>query len=265
MTQFSLLTLNCYGVPTPGTSRRLSLLANILNEEAFSVVCLQEVQANNLCAQLVRACVRYPVHAFKPFFHAPKGGLLTFSQQPIVESEFVLYDERGLWYTPALADWILHKGVLISRMNLDGLTVVVMNTHLTANYTGRWHETNLYARHEHNQLQQLARLVQMQPPDALVLVCGDFNVPRGSWLYQAFLDNSGLTDPLTGEAAPTLRPRRSMPARYFAPIDYTFMRAPDLPGLQVESRLRFQDAVTDQGRAVYLSDHIGIELCLEWE
>lgn len=265
MNTFSLLTLNCYGVPAPGTTRRLALLASILNDESFSAVCLQEVQTNMFCTQLVRACTRYPAYAYHPFIHAPKGGLLTLSQEAIDHSEFMLYEERGLWYTPALADWILHKGILISRMNLEGLPLVVMNTHLTANYTGYWNHTNPYAKHEHNQLQQLARLVRMQPPEALVLVGGDFNVPRGSWLYDAFLETSGLIDPLAGNDEPTLRPRRTMPARYFAPIDYTFVRLPDVPAMTLESRLRFQDTINHRGRPTYLSDHYGVELRLTWE
>jgi endonuclease/exonuclease/phosphatase family metal-dependent hydrolase len=264
MTTFSLLTLNCYGVPAPGTSRRLSLLATILNHEDLSAVCLQEVQANTYCKQLVRACTSYPVNAYEPFVHAPKGGLLNLSKHPMQQSEFVLYDERGLWYSPALADWILHKGVLISRLNTGDFPVVIMNTHLTANYMGDWSRRNPYAKHEHNQLQQLAHLVQLQPSDSLVLVCGDFNIPRGSWLYESFLEASGLSDPLSGSTQPTLRPRPALPARYTMPIDFAFVRRPHQCELKIESRLRFQEQIKHEGRRSYLSDHCGVELTLHW-
>ncbi len=137
-TTFSLLTLNCYGVPAPGTSSRLSLLADQLNTEQLSAVCLQEVQSNLYRRQLVRECSYYPDAAYERFIHAPKGGLLTLANPTIHNYEFVLYDERGLWYTPALADWILHKGVLITRLIVDDVPVILLNTHLTANYTGDW-------------------------------------------------------------------------------------------------------------------------------
>lgn len=264
MTTFSLLTLNCYGVPAPGTTRRLSLLAETLNSESLSAVCLQEVQSNLYCKQLRRACSSYPASAYEPFIHAPKGGLLTLSQNPIQESEFILYQERGLWYTPALADWILHKGILISRIHINGLPVVVMNTHLTANYTGDWSRSNPYAKHEHLQLQQLAKLVREQPENALVLVCGDFNIPRGSWLYDSFLEASNLHDPLAGDMQPTLRPRRVIPTRYFMPIDFAFVRAPHLTPLTAESRLRFEERVLHDGRHLHLSDHYGVELQINW-
>jgi len=181
------------------------------------------------------------------------------------QAEFILYEERGLWYSPALADWILHKGVLISRVNLDGLSIVLMNTHLTANYMGDWSRRNPYAKHEHNQLQQLASLVRAQPPDTLILVCGDFNIPRGSWLYEAFLETSGLCDPLSGNTQPTLRPRRTLPARYAMPIDFAFVRAPQLPAFKVKSRLRFEEQVHYEGRRFHLSDHCGVELTISWQ
>jgi endonuclease/exonuclease/phosphatase family metal-dependent hydrolase len=264
ITNFSILTLNCYGVPAPGTSRRLSTLARILNLENVSAVCLQEVQANAYRKQLARDCTRYPFQAYEPFVHAPKGGLLTLTQEPIQQTEYVLYQERGLWYTPALTDWILHKGILVSQIIADSLPIVIINTHLTANYTGDWSQGNPYAKHEHRQLQQLAGLVQAQPDDAVVLVCGDFNIPRGSWLYDAFLDASGLRDPLAGSSHPTLRPRMMLPSRYFMPIDFALVRAHNFPDIKVESRLRFEEKVYDEGRHTLLSDHYGVELRLSW-
>jgi endonuclease/exonuclease/phosphatase family metal-dependent hydrolase len=264
MPAFSLLTFNCYGVPAPGSASRLSLLAQTLNAENVSAVCLQEVQSNRYRRQLLREASRYPYHAYEPFVHAPKGGLLTLTRVPILDSEFVLYSERGLWYTPALTDWILHKGILLTRMNCGDLPVVLINTHLTANYTGDWSRRNPFARHEHNQLQQLAALVRALPPENLVLVCGDFNIPRGSWLYEAFLEESGLCDPRAGDMQPTLRPPRAMPARYAAPIDYALVRAPALPTLKMTSRLRYEERVPHQGREQYLSDHSAVELTLMW-
>ncbi len=265
MPTFSLLTFNCYGVPTPGTSERLRLLAHSLNGLDMSAVCLQEVQSNRHLRLLERECDGYPARAFKPFIHAPKGGLLTLSRYPIVGSEFWLYTERGLWYTPALADWILHKGILITHVAWEQLPVVVINTHLTANYMGDWSRTNAFAKHEYNQLRQLAKCVREQAAEALVLVCGDFNIPRGSWLYDAFLDESGLSDPLAGNLQPTLRPRYMMPSRYNMPIDYALIRAPEKQGVKVKSRFQFEDVIPHKNKQVALSDHYAVELIVDVE
>jgi endonuclease/exonuclease/phosphatase family metal-dependent hydrolase len=260
MPTFSLLTFNCYGVPTPGTSSRLRLLAHHLNALDMSAVCLQEVQSNRHRRLFERECATYPEHAYKPFIHAPKGGLMTFSRSPIVRTEFILYDERGLWYTPALTDWILHKGILITHLAWDHMPVILINTHLTANYMGDWSRTNPFAKHEYNQLHQLAECVRAQPTNALVLVCGDFNIPRGSWMYEAFLEESGLTDPLSGNLQPTLRPRMILPSRYIMPIDYALLRAPQTHGVKVESRFQFEDMIPHKNKQVELSDHYAVEL-----
>lgn len=248
-----------------GTGHRLHRLAQELNHQAYTTVCLQEVQANRYRKLLVEACgMYYPSRAYKVFVHAPKGGLLTLSQCTIETMEFVLYRDRGLWYTPALADWILHKGVLISRLKIDYLPVVILNTHLTANYSGDWSRGNVFARQEHRELQQLAEIVNAQPLDALVIVCGDFNIPRGSWLYEYFLEATNLSDPLKDNRQPTYRPHRWMPSHYTAAIDYALFRAPDLPDLQAESRLCFHEKVPLGKRSIYLSDHVGVELRLAW-
>ncbi len=269
MTNFSLITLNCFGVPMPTTRRRMLALAAELNRREVTIVCLQEIQSHTYRRLLIRACDRYPSHAYIPFMHAPKGGLLTLARPPIEQVHFALYRERGRWYTPAIADWILHKGVLITRLTLDGVPIAVLNTHLTANYSGDWRRTNRYAQHERSQLAQLAEIVSTQPPDTLVVVAGDFNIPRGSWLYKEFLAESGLIDPAAGDRQPTFRPPRGIPGRYALPIDFTLFRFPQskpLPGLQVHSQLCFQEKFPlIAGRKGYLSDHLGVELELTWD
>ena len=265
MHTFTNLTLNCFGVPTPSTRRRLHVLSDVLNQLDADVVCLQEVQAHPYRRLLIKACTSYPYHAFAPFTHAPKGGLLTLSRHPITESRFVLYEKRGLWYTPALADWILHKGVLFTHLKIDDQPITLMNTHLTANYTGDWSPQNLFAKQELAQLKQLAALVKAQPADHVVLVAGDFNIPRGSWLADQFLVDSGLTDPLAGNLSATFRPFSGMPVRYVAAIDFNLVRVPSALEMSIESAICFEDKhKLTTGRELFLSDHKGIELRLKW-
>jgi endonuclease/exonuclease/phosphatase family metal-dependent hydrolase len=268
MATFALISLNCFGVPTPTnrTRCRLLTLARELDRRDAMVVCLQEVQTHFYRRLLIQACSCYPANVYAPFVHAPKGGLLTLARLPLRRSTFTLFRERGLWHTPAVTDWLLHKGILQAHLMFDGLPIAVFNTHLTANYSGNWSAENRYARTEREQLRQLAGLVAAQPPDTLVLVAGDFNIPRGSWLYDEFMAASGLTDPLAGDTRPTLRVPLGVPARYALPIDFALFRAPDLPGLQVSSNLCFREklALID-GRQGYLSDHYGIELRLTWD
>jgi len=265
MPTFSLLTLNCFGMPTPTTRARLVMLADALNVRDDLVVCLQEVQAHAYRRLLMRACASYPYAAYVPFVHAPKGGLLTLARLPIAAFQFSLYRSRPVPYPPALMDWFLHKGVLATRFEYAGLPVVVLNTHMHANYSGNWDRRNRYARAEAEQLRELAEIVRAQPPEALVVAVGDFNFPRGSWLYTEFLAASGMIDPLTGDTRPTVRALPGVPARYAQPIDFAFVHAPSLPGLRIESQLRFGEPVPFEGRPRFLSDHVGVELRVEWE
>jgi endonuclease/exonuclease/phosphatase family metal-dependent hydrolase len=266
MPKFSLLTLNCFGVPTGTTRQRLVALARELGARACAVVALQEVQTHRYRRILTAASPSYQAQAFEPFAHAPKGGLLTLARLPIERARFVLYRSREISHPPALMDWMLHKGVLATQVTLEGVPIVVLNTHLNANYSGDWSEANRYTRNEREQLRQLAEIVAEQPANALVITCGDFNFPRGSWLYQAFLAESGMIDPLAGDARPTYRTPPGVPARYALPIDFTFVRAPALPGLDMRADLCFGGKVEfSERRAGYLSDHLGIELAVEWD
>lgn len=265
MPELTLITFNCFGVPTPITKRRLRTLAATLNNGPATLVCLQEVQAHGYRRLLQGAATAFESHAHAPLTHAPRGGLLTLSRTLIEHQAFVQFRDRELWYTPAVTDWLLHKGMLLARTSIAGQQVIAINTHLNANYSGDWRETNSFAQLEWKQLQQLADLVREQPADALVLVSGDFNIPRMSWLYDRFIERSGLVDPRAADPRPTYRPRRGMPARYTQTIDFALLRPPVGVTVEASSTLCFEDAVPLLGGGVaYLSDHIGIRLDVVW-
>jgi endonuclease/exonuclease/phosphatase family metal-dependent hydrolase len=178
----------------------------------------------------------------------------------------VPYRWRAVAAPPAVMDWLLYKGVLITRHTLAGVPVAVLNTHLNANYSGDWSEANRYVRAEREQLRELAELVAAEPRDTLVVVLGDFNIPRGSWLYQEFMEASGLTDPLAGDTRSTYRVHSGIPERYALPIDFALVRPVDLPGFTTQSDLCFTERVPlIGGRQDFLSDHYAVELRIGWD
>lgn len=266
MGSFSLLTFNCFGVPSPGTGRRLGLIAATLERSAYDVVCLQEVQLHSYRRLLTAAMPGFPSPAFAPHLHAPRGGLLTLSRPAIQRSDFIPYDARDIPSPPAIMDWLLSKGILRTELRCGSLSVVVLNTHLNANYSGDWRRENRYAQVERRQLAQLARVAAEQPAEALVVVAGDLNIPRGTWLYDALLAEGGLTDPLAGDRRPTYRMPYGLPKHFGQPIDFALLRAPALPGLRVAADLRFGEPVDDgRGGRLHLSDHTAVELTLLWD
>jgi endonuclease/exonuclease/phosphatase family metal-dependent hydrolase len=264
MPTFTLLTFNCLGLPRVGTRRRLLSLARELERAPYDAVCLQEVQAVSSRKLLIQACASY-AGAYAPNVYGARGGLLTLARRPITWNQYTSYRERGRWFSPAVMDWPLHKGVLGTVLALEDLAVVVLNTHLNPNSRGSWFSDNHYARTQRAQLHQLAEIARAQPATALVVAAGDFNIPRGSRLYDEFLPLSGLDDPLAGDLRPTYRPPPIIPKRYALALDFALMRAPSLPGLQVQADVRFHEQLPLIGGGIgYLSDHYAVELRISW-
>jgi endonuclease/exonuclease/phosphatase family metal-dependent hydrolase len=262
----NLVTLNCLGVPFMNTRVRLATIARELDHHTIDVVCLQEVQFSQYVPLLVQRFSTFPFVAFEPFLYSPKGGLLTLSQRPIRQAAFNLYPERGWWHSPSLADRLLHKGILLTELSYAGQQVIVLNTHLTANYDGDWSPTNRYARLERAQLSQLAGVVNTLDPAALVVIAGDFNLPRHSWLYEEFVEATGVIDPLNGMMKPTYYPMLALPARYHQPIDYIFIRPPADTHVTTQANFLFEQALPlTSGRYGRVSDHAAVQVCLQWQ
>lgn len=258
---FSLLTFNCFGTPVPRARRRLQALARQLENSSIELVCLQEVQLAYFQRLLIQSCASYPFQAYEPHLHSPKGGLVTLSRMPLSAQRFETYAEQGRWYLPTAMDRFLRKGMLVSSLYWEGFPVVVINTHVIANYNGDWDRQGLFARMQEKQLLQLAEVVSAQSSDALVVVVGDFNIPRGSRLYTDFIRWTGLIDTLAEDQRPTHRPPRGVPAQYSLPIDFVFVRVPSRLSLQITCDLRFSSKLAlTQRHHDYLSDHNAIEV-----
>jgi len=258
---FSLLTLNCFGLWLPNTSRRLRLLARELEQSSYEVVCLQEIQLHAYQRLLVKNCASYPYTFHEEYLHCPKGGLLTLSRLPFTNTAFEPYTERGLWYTPMLLDRLFFKGMSIIHLKWNSIPMVIINTHLLANFAGDWERHGMYARVEERQLRQLAETARAQPADSIVIMVGDFNIPRGSGLYQDFLIHSGLTDLLAGDTRPTLRIPFNGASRFPLAIDYVLARVPDSYPVKFDCDLCFSEKYTiDHRQQGYVSDHLGIEV-----
>lgn len=229
------------------------------------MICLQEIQHNDYISRLAAQLWDYPHYAFVPRRFAPVGGLMTFSQLPLVQPVFTPFENRGELYSPGFADYLLHKGVLATGLHASGQPLQVMNTHLQANYAGDWRRDNRFARIQADQVQQLARLVRQQPPEQMLLVCGDFNFPRDSFLYRELLEQSGLTDPLAGHPRPSYKPFPLAPDRWSTSIDYILLRPP--PGLDVQVEADIVDIADSRARLRplhFLTDHRALTVRLRW-
>jgi hypothetical protein len=264
MWQFTLLTLNTFGLPLFLAWPRLEHLAHKLASYDTTVLCLQEIQQNAYIPLLRRSLPQHTHLAFEPNLFAPKGGLVTLSQAPLASSQFIAYQNRGRRWSVGFSDWALHKGILCSEIEIETQRIIVLNTHLQANYGGGWHPKNAFARIQRDQEQELAAMIRAQPADALVIACGDFNFPRNVPLYEEFVQQSGANDPLAADPRPTYRPLPLMSSKWAIPLDYVFMR-----GLRGTAHARADILPLENSSARwphqrFLTDHNAIILKVTW-
>jgi endonuclease/exonuclease/phosphatase family metal-dependent hydrolase len=253
-----VLTINCLW---RGQARkRLDAIGRLLDESANDIVCLQEVTRRGSIGRLQGLLRSYGPAAFHPFRIAVMGGLVTFARHPIERSSYEVFRDRGLRWNISWADKLLRKGFLTSWLNLATVPVVVINTHLLANYDEDWTPGNRYVRHQLSELEQLAEAIELLDRNALLLVVGDLNVPESTPMLEEFMSRCGLRDAFSsaGHAPPTIR--QSAAGKPPAAIDHILYRHPSGRELSVTARVSFVEPVQLlNGRTVHASDHLAVE------
>ena len=253
-----VLTFNCLW---RGQARkRLDAIGRLLDESANDIVCLQEVTRRGSIGRLQGLLRSYGPAAFHPFRIAVMGGLVTFARHPIERSSYEVFRDRGLRWNISWADKLLRKGFLTSWLNLATVPVVVINTHLLANYDEDWTPGNRYVRHQLSELEQLAEAIELLDRNALLLVVGDLNVPESTPMLEEFMSRCGLRDAFSsaGHAPPTIR--QSAAGKPPAAIDHILYRHPSGRELSVTARVSFVEPVQLlNGRTVHASDHLAVE------
>lgn len=265
MPAFSLLTLNSFGLPFFLGWRRMGILARELNQREDTVLCLQEIQHDAYLPILKKRLTNYPNQCFQPNLLAPMGGLVTASRLPYSHHEFLPFPNRGKWYSIGVADWALRKGVLLSSLDVEGMKVIVLNTHLHANYAGKWTQEGMFAGIQSDQVKYLAELARAQSQDALVVICGDFNFPRDTFLYEELSQISGFTDPLKNDPRPTYRPVSFLASKWSISLDFIFYRKSDKIDMAVTADiLPIENSKAINDRSKFLSDHCALNLTAHW-
>jgi len=264
--EFSLLSLNTFGIPFFLSLGRLKRLASELELHGPTVICLQEIQQNAYVPLLVRCLPTYAYQAIFPHIYAPKGGLGTFSHMPLIQKRFEPYLDRGLRFFITIADWALFKGVLIGHLQIKGMDIFILNTHMNANYSGDWHSTNPLAFVQSRQVQKISALLEEMPEEGLIILCGDFNFPRTSFLYEELIGQNGLTDPLRDDPRPTYRPFPLVPSKWKTSLDYILYRIPQGKDFKVQADiLPIEDSSQKCALRRFLTDHCALTLKIKWK
>jgi endonuclease/exonuclease/phosphatase family metal-dependent hydrolase len=226
------------------------VLARWLERSDLDVVCLQEVVVRRRVALLRALAPSFPHVVHRPFGIAVLGGLVTLSRWPVTRRRYTTFRRLGRWWNAGWTDRLIRKGFLVTELEVGGRAVVVVNTHLAANYAGYWSRSNGYALLQAAELGQLGEAVAEVDPERPVVVAGDFNVPAGTWLFDEFAQRSGVRDALDG-GSPTWRPAGPGSRA----IDHVLVRRCAV----LSAGLCFEDPVPlADGRRVPLSDHLGV-------
>ncbi|MBC6462938.1 endonuclease/exonuclease/phosphatase family protein [Actinomadura sp. HBU206391] len=235
------------------TRARLRVLGELLERSDYDVVCLQEVMSPLNLALLRKVTKSYDHVAHGARLPLVRGGLVILSRWPIAERRFAPFRRHG----PVRGEWLMRKGALIARVQIEGRSLTVMNTHLSANMSDDWSPTSTFTQVQTAELKELASAVTAVGPQDPLLVMGDFNVPRDSWLFDEFVSATGLRDVMAGDTEPTYRPTPQYSDT--KALDQVLVRAPTSEPLTVGARLVFQEEVRlADGQAAFLSDHYGI-------
>jgi endonuclease/exonuclease/phosphatase family metal-dependent hydrolase len=186
----SVLTWNVHGLPfDDSVPPRMDAIAREIARRGPDLVLVQEawldVEAARLGCKLADDYQRVPdppgVRAgFLGLFGHRRGGLMAFVRRaspwrldPAVEVAFTEYAETAPWYRLSEMDGVAGKGIQRLALTDGARRVVVLNTHVQAQYPGRGNPYNEVRR---SQLDEL--LAQARAPTGIdaVLVAGDFNV-----------------------------------------------------------------------------------------
>jgi endonuclease/exonuclease/phosphatase family metal-dependent hydrolase len=266
MGEFSLLSLNTFGLPLYLGWGRLRRMAGELNRLPVTAICLQEVAQNAYVSLIQRGLADYPHQLSERHHYAPKGGLALFSRLPFAGQRFEVYQDRGAWHSISSIERAQQKGIQLASYEIENLSVFVLNTHMNANYFGVWHPANRLTQILHHQVQQLNQAIQFLPEEALVLVCGDLNFPRSSFLYEELIAHNNLLDPLAGDPRSSYRPFPLAPAKWNTSLDYVLARRPAGISFQVQADLvPIEDTSKQHPVQRFLTDHNALVLRVHWD
>ena len=201
----TVASLNTRGIPLTGSqlAERYAVIGAGFEAGDADVACGQEVLTYWHLRLLVRAMRSFRQVSYWPGPFGPAGGLVTFSRRPVSGRAFRRFGRPprapGVPLTSRFQARL--KGALVTRLADPELCVI--NTHPVANGDGDWSEANRFYPLHRAELAVLARVVNEAGPRAVV--CGDFNVSRGSTLFGGFMAATGLADAFAGACPATFR------------------------------------------------------------
>jgi endonuclease/exonuclease/phosphatase family metal-dependent hydrolase len=143
----------------------------------------------------------------------------------------------------------------MSIVDLAGLGVSIVNTHLTANRDGDWSPGNRFFAFQRAQLRRFNATLRRWNPPRLTIITGDFNIASGSEHYPLIIDYGARQDTFAGSDPVTFHATFLAPGEPAHRIDYLLLTG---PATVLTAATRFAEPVSVAGTPFYLSDHVAL-------
>jgi len=261
MDSLNIATFNIWGsIFAKGNfKKRAGEICQYFNNSETDIIHFQEIFTYPKLKFFQRHLPNFPYCAYKKSLLGPRGGLVTFSKIPVVETLYMEFDQKLIQgnLNPGIA--VTGKGALKVSPNDTSLTLI--NTHFSPTYVSPSYNTNpknkdKYDKLTKSQLHQLYGLIEKESiKGRSVIVTGDFNLAKDTEIYQSFL-GQGLVDIFAGYSSPTYHQKYAPKGKTACRIDYIF----------IKTSKKFTIINTDQLFTDNpLSDHIGLKAKIKLE
>ncbi|MDD5254239.1 MAG: endonuclease/exonuclease/phosphatase family protein [Candidatus Nanoarchaeia archaeon] len=167
--KLKLAHLNAWGMPWPLSvlrRTRMEIIACLIKEKDFDVVCLNEVWFKD-DVEFLRKNLKGYNFVYMKEGKINEQGLVTISKYPLKLKEFIPFRRSEVFS---------HKGILISECDIKGFKVKVINTHL---FHSRKLDKSIVVQ---GQLAKIKRILDKIP----TILMGDFNIDADKVKFPGF-------------------------------------------------------------------------------
>ena len=258
---FSFDTLRGFLLST-NIFQRINKIGEELAKEAPDVIALQEVHTYLVLNLLKIKLSHYPFVAYKNYLYGPRGGLVIFSKHPLTDIEYINFQKRGSLLNKSFVAKVIRNGILTATILKTSM--VILNTHLTPNMDYNYSQNNRYSKFSEAQLIQLAQVIKdFVADDKKVLLGGDLNAAKNSYLYKTFLSLSKAIDIFAREDSPTQHQEYYPAHQEVTRIDYIFYAGKSKPKILSADHLFTKKVKLKHEKSTYLSDHVGLKTTID--
>jgi len=253
--KIKIITINCFD--TPLSLRRTTRIDHLVSEVFklnADIICYQELIFLKRVRRISKMFEKLGYQTFfTPGKRINKGGLLFVSRYPIVSSEYIKFQSQATPFSFQLTDRFLKKGYQKIKLEIEGKTVTVINTHLVSLYK------TVSPKEKRILLKQFSELLAGIETERTI-VAGDFNISFSENMYKDMDEKANLYDPLRDEDIITVSKENTQRKNFYkirkdTRLDYILL-SKDLKN--TSQKVILNDLYRLKRKNIHLSDHFGL-------